>query len=271
MPTIAITLQNECTEKTYLNWAAGSTRVFVFISSKARVLHLSEKSCKAPEVKTQAAILLWAWCWLHRIPNLKIQMNFESLVNLIWREVSEIIGKDCVRRGKWWGTEMWVGNKKWAGVRKKGWGRGEVAFMLHFIPKPIILRSPFMSTPHIHTHTHTGIRQSFMKKSINEKARHCWEQARQRATNKNTRDMHMNTHTRTHTYTVLIPFTRLNTGKSSRKTCKWVMNFTVPEHAGSDKTREMTFAALLCDSIHQLLTLIFPILLWFPLKDRKKK
>lgn len=82
--------------------------------------------------------------------------------------------------------------------------------------------------------------------------------------------MHMNTHTRTHTYTVLIPFTRLNTGKSSRKTCKWVMNFTVPEHAGSDKTREMTFAALLCDSIHQLLTLIFPILLWFPLKDRKK-
>lgn len=58
MPTIAITLQNECTEKTYLNWAAGSTRVFVFISSKARVLHLSEKSCKAPEVKTQAAILL---------------------------------------------------------------------------------------------------------------------------------------------------------------------------------------------------------------------
>lgn len=69
-------------------------------------------------------------------------------------------------------------------MRKKGWERGEVAFMLHFIPKPMLLRSPFMSTPHIHTHT--GIRQSFMEKSINEKARHCWEQARQRATNKNT-------------------------------------------------------------------------------------
>lgn len=40
-------------------------------------------------------------------------------------------------------------------MRKKGWERGEVAFMLHFIPKPMLLRSPFMSTPHIHTHTHT--------------------------------------------------------------------------------------------------------------------
>ncbi len=66
--------------------------------------------------------------------------------------------------------------------------------MLRFIPKPTLLGSPYTNTLNTHTQTQThtllknkfSIRQGFVEKAINEKARGCWEQARQRETNKNT-------------------------------------------------------------------------------------
>lgn len=108
---------------------------------------------------------------------------------------------------------LW-GNKNETAGGRKGWGRGEVALMLCFIPKPTLLGSLYTSTPntraHTRKHTHTlknkfSIRQGFVEKAINQKARGCWEQTRQRDTNKNTLEActhaRTNVRTRTHTHT----------------------------------------------------------------------
>lgn len=53
-------------------------------------------------------------------------------------------------RGKKCKTEV-----KMNGRRRKGWGRGEVALVLHFIPMPTLLGSLFTSTVNTHARTHT--------------------------------------------------------------------------------------------------------------------
>lgn len=89
-----------------------------------------------------------------------------------------------------------------------------------------------------HTHTQSlknksSIRQGMVEKAINEKARGCWEQARQRETNKNTLEAaHAHTtHAHTHPQPALIPSTSLHTGESNREACSSAMNFTGPELA----------------------------------------
>lgn len=96
------------------------------------------------------------------------------------------------------GSEYGEGER--CGAKKEEGNKNErregVALMLRVISKPMLLGSPYTSTsdPVTHTETHTenkfSIRQRFIKKAINDKAR---EQG------------------------VLIPFTILNTGE--REAC----------------------------------------------------
>lgn len=164
LPLYATMLQNECTKGSNLSRTAGSQKKYLYCWLELRdyCIYITRKS-----------VFVWAGCGCtHRLhlsifdledPTLGAKFEWSwVLVMLIlweWKSCREIMGSEYGagwQRGKRWGIKMWEGSKSENCRRKRGWGGGEVALMLRFIPKPTLLGSPDMST---HTITHTDFQK----------------------------------------------------------------------------------------------------------------